>query len=888
MQRTSSLSLAGVHRAGIDKLIRWLCWLVVGAALVANGAWAQSHTYDSKKEYAGYTGSWGVHYGPFGSFAAAMQKIWSEWQVPSHWPGNEKTDWYAGFGDHYSTCVTQAEPPVPWNPGSWVQVLSKLNTGECVSTGGEVYIAYSCPNGGVLSQDYQTCSCPENTRYFWNENSTSKCGAVTQISSKQRNPKDNGPVPCEQPKCGQPIHPGTGNMWHTEVDYVGGNAPGALSVVRTYNSSPFNVDARMARNFGVRWTQAFDSALKQEYATQPGLPPGTCWRRNSTGETWCENPLPPVNDLPAAVSILRGDGKRYVFNRSGTAWVADADVNDRLTAEYNAAGNAVVNYTYVSANGEITELYGAATGRLYKTTTPSGVAQTFVYSNGVTNDTSAGRDAHASAPACARVHPGSTLPAGRLLCVADHWGRQLNFEYDAKGRVVKMFDPANQVYQYEYDGPSGGCPTQNESNPACSTGNLTKVAYPDGKSRTYHYNEASKINGGAACPNVTTVGNGYGHLLNALTAIVDENGARHLTWTYDCLGRATASIVGADVEKVTLSYGDYAADDTATTTVTHYVGEAANPQTTVRSYGYKMMLGRAKNTGLDQACVECGPIKARTYDANGNVASATDWNGNTATYTYDLTRNLETRRVEASGTAQARTISTQWHPAFRLPTAIAEPKRIITLTYDSLGNLLTRSEQATSDATGAQAFNAAAVGAPRVWRYTYNQHGQVLTAKGPRTDVDETTTYTYDAQGNLATVVNPAGHATTLSNYDAHGRAGRITDPNGVVTDLAYNARGWLTSRTTGGETTSYDYDGAGQLTRVTLPDGSYINYAYDEAHRLTEVTDSLGNSIRYTLDLRGNRVKEEVKDAGGALARQVSRVFDSLSRLQQVTGGAQ
>jgi len=52
------------------------------------------------------------------------------------------------------------------------------------------------------------------------------------------------------------------------------------------------------------------------------------------------------------------------------------------------------------------------------------------------------------------------------------------------------------------------------------------------------------------------------------------------------------------------------------------------------------------------------------YDANGNATSRQDFNGNIATYTYDTTRNLETQRVEAYGTTQARTINTRWHPTF--------------------------------------------------------------------------------------------------------------------------------------------------------------------------------------------------------------------------------
>ncbi len=89
------------------------------------------------------------------------------------------------------------------------------------------------------------------------------------------------------------------------------------------------------------------------------------------------------------------------------------------------------------------------------------------------------------------------------------------------------------------------------------------------------------------------------------------------------------------------------------------------------------------------------------------------------------------------------------------------------------------------------------------------------------------------------------------------------------------------------GQTTSYGYDNAGQLTKVMLPDGSFISLSYDGAHRLTGISDSQGNSITYTVDPMGNRTQEQAKDSGGTLSRQVTRVIDSLNRLQKVTVGA-
>ena len=37
-----------------------------------------------------------------------------------------------------------------------------------------------------------------------------------------------------------------------------------------------------------------------------------------------------------------------------------------------------------------------------------------------------------------------------------------------------------------------------------------------------------------------------------------------------------------------------------------------------------------------------------------------------------------------------------------------------------------------------------------------------------------------------------------------------------------------------------------------------------------------------------GNRINEQVKDPNGTLARQTTRVYDALNRLQTITGGTQ
>ncbi|SDM87525.1 YD repeat-containing protein [Polaromonas sp. JS666] len=146
--------------------------------------------------------------------------------------------------------------------------------------------------------------------------------------------------------------------------------------------------------------------------------------------------------------------------------------------------------------------------------------------------------------------------------------------------------------------------------------------------------------------------------------------------------------------------------------------------------------------------------------------------------------------------------------------------------------------------------------------------------------------------GDLQSITNASGHVTQFTLYDRAGRVRQMTDPNGVVTNITYTPRGWVSSVAAippGGtaRTTTYTYDNAGQLTGASLPDGTTLGYSYDAAHRLTSVTDAKGNSVTYTLDNMGNKVGEQVKDASNTLQRNITRVYDALNRVQQVTGAS-
>lgn len=749
---------------------------------------------------------------------------------------------------------------------------------------------FSTVEGGFLQTHLgHFAYCPTGTVYLADKNSCSSGPTMPPILASgsgnggQCSASSNQPAP---PSCGQPINPGNGNMWHVQSDYAA-SGPGNLRLVRTYNSNPLSFDINVSNLFGPRWTTAYDARLRQETATAKDALAGTCFSRQDGDQVCAVLPPQVSKPIPDAVSVTRSDGKRIFFNRIANNWVPNSDISDRIVPVYDATSTAVTGWIYSVSKSTATENFDAA-GKLLSLTASDKTTQRLTYSTAETNDTSASRYP-ADAPVCSHVQQGAALGAGRLLCVTDSWGRQLNFEYDTDRRVTKMIDPAGESFAYAYNGASAGCPPAGAYD-FCFNVDLTAVTFPGEQTRTYQYNEASLINGGAACPGKTPVATGYGHLVHALTGITDENGNRHISWTYDCSGRATSSFLGAGVEKVVLSYGAFDTNGATTTTVTHFAGTSSKPTSTVRQFAYALKLGVPKNTGIDQACAECGPVASRTYDANGNLASTTDWGGVRTTYIHDLIRNLEVKRTEAVGTPEQRIITTAWHATMALPLTIAEPKRITRFTYYPDGLIQTRSEQATTDTTGAQGLAATTTGAARTFAYSYNAYQQIESVDGPRTDVADVTRYGYDsATGSLASIVNPKNQATVMSNFDAHGRPLRITAMNGVITDLEYTIRGWIKSRTVGvgaaAETTTYDYDNAGQVKMITLPGGAQINMTYDTAHRLTGISDKLGNSVVYTLDALGNRVAEQAKDPGGKLVRQITREFDAIGRLSKQTG---
>ncbi|MFG3130867.1 DNRLRE domain-containing protein [Streptomyces tendae] len=135
------------------------------------------------------------------------------------------------------------------------------------------------------------------------------------------------------------------------------------------------------------------------------------------------------------------------------------------------------------------------------------------------------------------------------------------------------------------------------------------------------------------------------------------------------------------------------------------------------------------------------------------------------------------------------------------------------------------------------------------------------TAKWPA----DASTYTYRTRADgysadLFRKTSPEGR-TWQFGYDTFGNLKTVTDPKGVATTTA------------GDYTTSYDYDSYGQLTEATDANGNTTGYSgFEPTGYPKTITDALQESTEYEYDVRGQVTK--VTDAEEKVTTQTYDTF--------------
>lgn len=525
---------------------------------------------------------------------------------------------------------------------------------------------------------------------------------------------------------------------------------------------------------------------------------------------------------------------------------------------------------------------------------------------------------------------------GRLIARIARSGARQEFLYDPRGklplvgtspRALNPNTPMVVAYQprllkIQERGADGNLTgysisfTYNET-----TGRLTTATANDGRKLTYSHD----VSGSATKGNLQTVSGltdyaqsfAYADPNDAhnITTITNGTGSQAVVNTYDTSDRVTKQVQGG-------STLDFAYPSAGVTQLTETVRSATGSvlQTRVSTREWNAAGYLVKHTGPD------GHELRYSYDASNQLTRTELWEKNGTTLALlkatDTTFSSAGLKLTESTTLDSgEVVSTAWSydngwVQSEQTTSTASPQVFrteYTFVRDALSvpiaiaTVRKKKDDGTFAVTGYNYCSATDAAAATS---TCPDTSLIKSIDGPRTDVLDITLFSYYGttsvagcgqatgdcfrRGDLQSVVNPLGQATTFLRYDGAGRPLQIRDANSVVADLVYHARGWLMQSSVRGPNdaitsddaiTTYQVDARGNLTQITSPDGTTATMTYDSRDRLTKVGDQAGNEIRYTIDSKGNRSKDEAYDTGNTQRRLQSATYDKWDRLSQVAG---
>jgi RHS repeat-associated protein len=367
---------------------------------------------------------------------------------------------------------------------------------------------------------------------------------------------------------------------------------------------------------------------------------------------------------------------------------------------------------------------------------------------------------------------------------------------------------------------------------------------------------------------------------------------------------------------VTASAADGVTDASTTGFIYDYAGNLTTVKRPDPSTG-QASSSRATNFNYDErnrlysTTDAINPATTRTYDAGGRLSSEQRPNGQTITYdSYDAMNRVLQQTVGQYPSPNAVTINTYW-PSGLLHTMRDPNQNVYTYVYDLLGRktsvtyppdsgYVTRSDSYTYDAvTGnlvthtnragnIQTFtfdnlnrqthfewndgstpwqNTVYDAASRVKQvintfatvnFDYLDDNLLNSQREITASNDHTNTYTYDADGNRASITYPSTYQFQ-HNYNGRNQPGSIVLPNyGTVASYAYDRAGNRQQRSLHNQTVT-DYAPVDALDRSswvrhTFTGGqtAQFDYAFDEVNRLKYEQRDSGTADGYSYDKAG------------------------------------
>ncbi|MGW2519327.1 LamG-like jellyroll fold domain-containing protein [Streptomyces sp. NPDC001617] len=364
------------------------------------------------------------------------------------------------------------------------------------------------------------------------------------------------------------------------------------------------------------------------------------------------------------------------------------------------------------------------------------------------------------------------------------------------------------------------------------------------------------------------------------TAAPTLNTWTHLVGTYDASSGKMTLYVNGTVQNTATDTTPIAASGplvigrgyTAGAAAQYFNGSIGNVQT------YNRVLTAAEAASLHTSGGTAGSAPQTTswtYDQRGLPLTMTDARGNapgatasayTTTYTYDEGGRLTTTSsppvsTETGGGAAQQTVAVAKSGYDTFGDQVESDDadgNIVTTTYDLDGRVQAVSDPAYTPPDGSGTITPTT-------SYTYDALGDVHTVTDP---LNKMASYVYDQLGDQVRQTLPGDRVTHIG-YDTDGEVLNTTEPTGARTEATYDALGRRATSTqverkpaSAAYTTTYGYDGLGDLTSIKDPLGNTATATYDALGETSTVTDPLGNTTAYAYDAAGQVVRTTAPDS--------------------------
>lgn len=217
----------------------------------------------------------------------------------------------------------------------------------------------------------------------------------------------------------------------------------------------------------------------------------------------------------------------------------------------------------------------------------------------------------------------------------------------------------------------------------------------------------------------------------------------------------------------------------------------------------------------------------KTYTSDGQLASVKDGQNNLTTYVYDGFDRLSQTKYPVTTPGANSSSTTDYEQLTYDANSNVTQRRLrdggtVSFGYDNLGRVTSRTENGTLTRL-----------------YGYNLLGQLTNASWSGGGSAET--LTYDALGRLAQRAQP--YDTLTYQYNAAGNRTRVTWGDGFYAAYDYDTVGGVTAIRENGATSgvgvlaSFTYDNLGRRTSMVRGNGSATYYGYDAISRLSCLT---------------------------------------------------